>query len=1063
MRNSWLPPEWNGQRRIAHPVNWTRLPEFDVGVAHVQYRVDHGHENRWYLYVRKFNEADVKAFPVLASTVITSSPGTTQTITSDATWNNAANTVEVIGAGARGAHGSGTSTSGGGGGGGAFTRITNASITTPGTDPYYARVGGVTATDGTAGGDSWWTLTSPGTSFPNSGTAAGAKGAAALASATSATGGVGGDKLAAYANPATSSFKNAGGNGGNGSGVSAAGGGGGGGAAGWSGDGINVAGTGPTAGGAGNANASGGGTGGSVGNGAGAVGGNGTNIQTGPNAGSGGGGGGANVSAGTGGAGGNYGGGGGGGGRSTGVGGQGAQGVIVLTWTPIFAGTLVVTEAADTPAFPSGKVEWRANLATQDGTPYELLLHFDGANASTTIVDSGGKNKTVTTHGAAQIDTSQLVFSSSALKLAAAGDYIDVETSAAIFGTVNFTIDFRARLSATGTAQTFYDGGTGSFVISYDGTNLKFVSPAGTITGGALAANTNYHIAVTRSGGTTRLFLDGVAVGGPLSDTTFYTSSFGYPQIGGGVAIASGTLVVTEAGDTAALTGTAGGLDSATSAWIAAVGSGNVDSAHTGAVDTLIVGLKSDGIWSKLDRLWMFAAQNTNSALVDLVALDVATATNSPTFRIDQGYAGNGSTSYINTTYNLSTDKVNYTSSSAHIGIWDNTSRGVDGTIAFGFYDGGSNLTDFFPYYWGGTNGPLVRFNFVAGVNIASSSSQGFVLNQQISSTTEEMYYNGSSLGTGGSSAAIVAGNLPFFVGGRNDNGTMAGGTTDQISMVSFGGKLTSTQAANYYTRLLAYMGAAPTQRWIDAVVAAGGTVSAGRQTLVKALIQGLILDGVWGKLDRLWILAAENSQSALVDLVAQDVASAVNSPTFTADRGYAGNGSTSYIDTTFNPSTQGVNFTLDDAHLAVWDNTNRAAATTVAIGNYDGSAEADLFPYQNVLTATGVGNRINLAAADPAAIAYTSSLGFFIGQSISHATQEVYVNGTSIGTHPKTYGAYVVNLPFFVCAENAGGSIYAPTTDQICMASIGATLTSTQAANYYSRLRTYMTSVGVP
>jgi hypothetical protein len=30
-------------------------------------------------------------------------------------------------------------------------------------------------------------------------------------------------------------------------------------------------------------------------------------------------------------------------------------------------------------------------------------------------------------------------------------------------------------------------------------------------------------------------------------------------------------------------------------------------------------------------------------------------------------------------------------------------------------------------------------------------------------------------------------------------------------------------------------------------------------------------------------------------------------------------------------------------------------------------------------------------------------------------------------------------------------------------MASIGATLTSTQAANYYSRLRTYMTSVGVP
>lgn len=803
MRNSWLPPEWNGQRRIAHPVNWTRLPEFDVGVAFVQARVDHGHENRWYLYVRKFNEADVKAFPVLASTVITSSPGSTQTITSDGTWNNASNSIEVIGAGARGAHGASTATSGGGGGGGAYTRMLNISITTPGTTQYFAQVGGTTATDGTAGGDSWWTLSSPGTSFPTLGqTAVGAKGGLALASATSATGSGGGSASSSYPQGSTE-LARAGGTGGN-AGASATAGGGGGGAAGQV-AGANGSGT---TGGAGNSATSGGGTAGTAGS-PGGAGGAGTNIQTGPNAGSGGGGGGGNAGPSTGGAGGLYGGGGGGGGRSNGVGGQGAQGVIVLTWTPIFAGTLVVTEAADTPAFPSGKVEWRATLATQDGTPYELLLHFDGANASTTIVDSGGQNKTVTTHGAAQIDTSQLVFSSSALKLAASGDYIDVETSAAIFGTVNFTVDFRARLSATGTAQTFYDGGTGSFVISYDGTNLKFTSPAGTITGGALAANTNYHIAVTRSGGTTRLFLDGVAVGGPLSDTTFYTSSFGYPQIGtAGLAAVTGTLVTTEAGDTAAFTGSNGALDAATTAWAAAVvtAGGTVSGARKTLVDNLIVGLKADGVWSLLDRLWLFAAENTQSALVDLVVLDGASATNSPTFTTDRGYACNGSTSYINTTYNVTTDKVNYSANSAHIGIWDNTSRGVDGTIAFGFYDGGSNLTDFYPYYWGGTNGPLVRFNFVAGVNIASSSSQGFVLNQQISSTTEEMYYNGSSLGTGGSSAAIVAGNLPFFVGGRNDNGTMAGGTTDQISMVSFGGKLTSTQAANYYTRLRTYM-----------------------------------------------------------------------------------------------------------------------------------------------------------------------------------------------------------------------------------------------------------------
>jgi hypothetical protein len=223
MHDSWLPPQWRGRERIAHPVKWARLPEFDVGIAQVQTKADHGHENRWYLYFRKFNEGDVKAFPVLASTVITSSPGSTQTITSDATWNIATNTIEVIGAGARGAIGASTSTSGGGGGAGAYTKITNTSITTPGTTQYFARVGGTTATNGSAGGDTWWTLTSPGTSYPASGTAVGARGGAALASSSTPTGGAGGSNATSSSFPECSA-RRSGGN----AGASASGGGGGG-------------------------------------------------------------------------------------------------------------------------------------------------------------------------------------------------------------------------------------------------------------------------------------------------------------------------------------------------------------------------------------------------------------------------------------------------------------------------------------------------------------------------------------------------------------------------------------------------------------------------------------------------------------------------------------------------------------------------------------------------------------------------------------------------------------------------------------------------------------------
>jgi len=40
----------------------------------------------------------------------------------------------------------------------------------------------------------------------------------------------------------------------------------------------------------------------------------------------------------------------------------------------------------------------------------------------------------------------------------------------------------------------------------------------------------------------------------------------------------------------------------------------------------------------------------------------------------------------------------------------------------------------------------------------------------------------------------------------------------------------------------------------------------------------------------------------------------AVNSPTFTTNVGFSGDGTSAYVDTNFNPSISGINYTLDDA-----------------------------------------------------------------------------------------------------------------------------------------------------
>src|SRR5262245_61114005 len=102
---------------------------------------------------------------------------------------------------------------------------------------------------------------------------------------------------------------------------------------------------------------------------------------------------------------------------------------------------------------------------------------------------------------------------------------------------------------------------------------------------------------------------------------------------------------------------------------------------------------------------------------------------------------------------------------------------------------------------------------------------------------------------------------------------------------------------------------------WAQFVVLSGGTVSTARLNLVGTLIQGLKADGIWTKLDLLYLYAAENTISARVDIVRRTLPGIVGSPTFTADRGYAGTDvdpATNYLGTGFNASTFGGQYSLN-------------------------------------------------------------------------------------------------------------------------------------------------------
>jgi len=100
------------------------------------------------------------------------------------------------------------------------------------------------------------------------------------------------------------------------------------------------------------------------------------------------------------------------------------------------------------------------------------------------------------------------------------------------------------------------------------------------------------------------------------------------------------------------------------------------------------------------------------------------------------------------------------------------------------------------------------------------------------------------------------------------------------------------------------------------------------RAALIDALVRALKAAGVWAKLDALYVLAAHDAQAARLNWLGSGFTlAAVNSPAFAVDRGYTGDGATSYLDSGFTDGSSG-GFRQNDGHRGIWCGTNVNAFT---------------------------------------------------------------------------------------------------------------------------------------
>lgn len=224
------------------------------------------------------------------------------------------------------------------------------------------------------------------------------------------------------------------------------------------------------------------------------------------------------------------------------------------------------------------------------------------------------------------------------------------------------------------------------------------------------------------------------------------------------------------------------------------------------------------------------------------------------------------------------------------------------------------------------------------------------------------------------------------------------------------------------------------------------------RETLIRALIADLQTAGVWAKLDVLYVHAAAASQPARLNWIArQNDLTAFNSPTFTVDRGYTGDGVSTYLSSGYNPFLGGVKFTQNSASINVWIGTDQ---TSSAVRDCGASSRSTI----NSRSSTTLAFNTNNATVQSVTLPANTAVGFSGWSRESSVLTRAYKTGIQRGADNTQASSALITG---TCTVLATTSAVGFTTRRSQSTSFGQSLSAAEQLAYYNAMQTYMTAVG--
>ena len=489
---------------------------------------------------------------------------------------------------------------------------------------------------------------------------------------------------------------------------------------------------------------------------------------------------------------------------------------------------------------------------------------------------------------------------------------------------------------------------------------------------------------------------------------------------------------------------------------------GTLTTTEKNAVNTLVGRMKIAGIWTSMKAIYPMVGASAAACAQNLKSASFTGSFTPGWTFTSTGVTGNGTSAYFNTNFNQSS---NLTPSNNHISLYSRTD--VDAVVV----DCGitNNVTYSFSQLLLRSGGNATFENGSQKITPSTANSLGLYTGSALTAGIK-LYKNGSSISSSTAAQTRSMYNNNIYIAATNESTSNNPFyfTSRQYAFSSIGDGLTDTEASNLYTAVQEFqttlsrnigpqiVNDPDAQTYINRVYSAGGTLTNAEANAANQLVQDLKSLGIWNKIYALYPMLGSSSAACGQNLRSSSFTASFSPGWTFTPTGVTGNGVSTYMDTTFNPSLHFLDFN---------NGASIYSRSDVSDESYDyGITKTGGIGHNVYLNYSGVGMRWHLQCTfgQRPQTTPTGSTGFFTGVTGASNDRRMYKNGSLLASDTQTSTTTLAQLndTLPLGAQKSDGTFGNHSQRQYALFALHQNLTAGEVSNFNTANSTFQTTL---